>query len=314
MTLSFLLLLAGGLLLATGAELLVRGSVSLARRWGLSPLIIGLTVVAFGTSAPELVVSVQGAIQGLGDLAVGNVVGSNIVNIGLILGLAAAIRPIRIQLNLLRFDAPLLAAVSAATALVLAAGSLSRIWGGLLVAGLIAYTAHSIRMARRENRNGVSEEFREGVAAPTPSVWIDFALVLGGLLLLVGGSRLFIAHATAIARELGVSEAVIGLTLVAVGTSLPELATSVLAAVRRQVDIAVGNVIGSNLFNLLGILGTAALVKPLAAPGIHAVDLGVMIAFAVGLVPLLVTRRTLHRWEGLVLIAGYGAYLAWLWP
>jgi len=301
-------------LLTAGAEGLVRGGASLARRLGLTPLVIGLTVVAFGTSAPEMVVSVGGAINGHGDIAVGNVVGSNIFNIGVILGLAALISPLRIKLSLIKLDAPLMIAVSLLATWLIASGTIPRPGGAVLLTLLVGYTVFSIYMARREAAAEVRAEFESGVPRSTATWWLDLLFVLGGLGLLVLGSTWMVGSATAIARTLGAGEAVIGLTIVAAGTSMPELATSVVAAFRRQADIAVGNIVGSNLFNLLGILGLAATVRPLSAPGISRLDLAVMMAYAVALLPLIWTGQKLQRGEGAVLLAGYLVYLWALWP
>lgn len=307
-------LIAGLVLLAAGAEALVRGSASLARRLRLTPLVIGLTVVAFGTSAPEMLVSVVGAWQGRGDIALGNVVGSNIFNVGLILGLTALIAPIRIRLSLLRIDAPVMVAVTIGAVGLAIGGTVPRWGGGLLLVLLVGFTLFSIAMARREVDAGVNEEFETGVPSGLRSPLLEVTMIVVGLVLLVVGSRLLVTASTAIAQHLGVGDAVIGLTIVAAGTSMPELATSLAAALRGQPDIAVGNVIGSNLFNILGILGASAVFRPLVAPGIQQIDLWVMLAFAIGLLPLLWSGRTLQRWEGLLLLAGYGAFLWLRWP
>ncbi len=318
MTSEFILLLLGLAVLTGGADLLVRGASSLARRLGLTPLVIGLTVVAFGTSAPEMTVSIGGALTGKGDIAVGNVVGSNIFNIGLILGLAALITPLNIKVSLIRIDVPILIAVSLLAATLVQSAAIPRIGGAALLLGLLAYTYGSVKLARRQARAEaaaeVEEEFEQGIPPTMRSLPADLLAIAGGLALLVAGSKLLVDSATGIATRLGVSDAVIGLTIVAAGTSMPELATSVVAAFRRQADIAVGNIVGSNLFNLLGILGAAAVVRPLSAPGIGTLDLVAMVAFAVALLPLLWTQRQLQRWEGGLLLAGYAAYLWALWP
>ena len=303
------LLFAGLVVLTLGADFLVRGSASLALRLGLPPLVIGLTIVAFGTSAPELVVSIGAILQGQGDISVGNVVGSNIFNIAVILGLAAAICPIPVNAAIIRSDAPFMLGVTLVATAILWTGHMPPLAGGVFVALLVAYTLFNVRLASREEG-----DFADGVPSLSASRWIDLGFVIGGLLLLVLGSRLFVDSAIEIARTLGVGEAIIGLTIVAAGTSMPELATSVVAALRRQPDIAVGNVIGSNTFNLLGILGVTALVRPIEAPGIRPGDLLAMVAFAIMLLPLLATGRKLQRGEGLLLLAGYGLYLWYRWP
>ncbi|GIV79191.1 MAG: sodium:calcium antiporter [Litorilinea sp.] len=314
MALHLVLLVVGLILLTAGAEGLVRGGASLARRLGLTPLVVGLTVVAFGTSMPELVVSLSSALRGVGDISLGNVVGSNIFNVGVILGLSAVVSPIRIQLGLIKLDMPVLIGISLLALGLALSGSVSRGAGVVLVLLLIAYTAFNIRLARKQTAAAVAQEFEEGVPGPTASWLWDLLFILGGLGLLIYGSNLLVNSAIALARAFGVSEAVIGLTLVAAGTSMPELATSIVAALRRQSDIAVGNVVGSNIFNILGILGVTAMVRPVLAPGISRLDLGVMVAYAAVLLPLLWSGQRLDRREGLLLVGGYLAYLWVLWP
>jgi cation:H+ antiporter len=296
---------AGVGLLYFGAEGLVRGSVNLARHWKLTPLAIGLTVVAFGTSMPELVVSVDAALSGAAAIAVGNVVGSNIANVALILGLSAILCPLAVNVRIVHVDVPLMALVSLVVIVMLLDERLGRIEGALLAAGLLAYTAMNLRAARRQTAQALPAEAPPG-GLTTPR---SLLLVGGGLALLVVGARLLVSGSISMATDLGVSEAVIGLTIVAVGTSLPELATSVLAAARREVDIAVGNIVGSNIFNILGILGTASLVRPLSGTDMTAIDLGVMIALAVLLLPLARTGWRLCRPEGGLLFGCYVAYV-----
>ena len=302
------LALVGGLALLVGAaHVLVRGAAALALRFGLSPLVVGLTVVAFGTSAPELVVSVQAALAGAGGIAVGNVVGSNVANVGLILGVAALVRPFLSDPSVLRRDLPALLAATVAGAAVLWDRAVTRPEGALLVAGLVAYLAWSVREARRQRAAA-----DPGLPRPDGPAWRDAAFVVVGLAGLVVGADWFVGGAVGLAEAAGVSNAVIGLTVVALGTSLPELATSVVAALRGESAIAVGNVIGSNLFNVLGILGVGALVRPLVAPGLEAVDLAVMAAFTAALVPLLWTGGRLVRAEAALLAAGYVGYVGYL--
>lgn len=314
MVLSSLSLVAGLLLLTAGAEVLVRGGASMARRLGVTPLVVGLTVIAYGTSTPEVLVSTTAALRGSGDISVGNVVGSNIFNVGIILGLAAMISPIRIKVSLIKLDVPLLIAVSLLAAFLVLAGGCSRLAGLLLVALLVGYTIFSVFVAGKRPTAEVEQEFDEGVPRPTVSLWLDVVFVAAGLGLLFLGADLFVKSAMTIARSFGVSEAVIGLTIVAAGTSMPELATSVVAALRGQPDIAVGNIVGSNIFNLLGVLGLSAALQPLTSPGIAALDLWVMVGYSVALLPLLWTGQKLQRWEGLLLFAGYLVYLWILWP
>ena len=310
-----LFLLLGLVLLFFGGEGLVRGSAALALRLGLTPLVVGLTVVAFGTSAPELVVSVQAALDGQGAIAIGNVLGSNTLNIGLILGLTALLYPLKVQLQILRSDAPIMVGVSLLAAWMLADLQIGRAEGALLVTGLLAYTTFTVLYARKVQPSAeVAAEFAESVPAPRGSVWRDVLFIIGGLALLIAGSRFMVDGALSLARSFGISEAVIGLTIVAAGTSMPELVTCIVAALKKEPDIALGNIVGSNIFNILGILGTAALTKPMIGTGIKMADLYVTIAFAVVLVPILWSGRKLMRWEGALLLAGYGGYLAWLWP
>lgn len=308
------LLIGGLVLLYLGAEALIRGSSRLALRLGITPLVVGLTVVAFGTSAPEMVVSVKASLVGQNGIAVGNVVGSNILNIALILGLAALIRPVTINRQLFRVDVPILIGVSLLCSWLLLNHSLSRGEAFLLVIGILAYTAMSIIIARR-GKNETSGEDPGGVTRlKKRSLALDLLFIGGGLAFLIYGAHLFVEGALQVARKFGVSEAVIGLTIVAGGTSVPELVTSVVAALRKKDDIAVGNIIGSNIFNLLAILGTAGLINPLSTGGVTGVDFLVMIGTAVLLVPLMATRLKLARWEGALLLCSYAAYLWWLWP
>lgn len=310
-----MLVMSGLVLLFMGGEGLVRGSSGLALRLGLSRLVVGLTVVAFGTSAPEMVVSVQAALAGQGGVAVGNVVGSNILNIGLILGVTALISPLRVQLQILKLDAPILVGISLVVASMLADMTVGRLEGAALFGGLVAYTAGTVWFARREKATPeVEAEFAEAIPAPGGSVWRDVVFIVAGLALLVWGSDLLVRGATLLARGFGVSEAVIGLTIVALGTSMPELVTCVVAAVKKESDIALGNIIGSNIFNFLGILGVAALARPIVAEGIRPADLWVAVGFAAALLPILWSGRRLQRWEGGVLLGGYAAYVATLWP
>ena len=300
------------LLLFAGAELLVRGGSSSAIRLGLSPLVVGLTVVAFGTSSPELVVSIKSALVGQGDIAIGNVVGSNSFNIGVILGLTALICPLPVHRQIIKMDAPIALGLAILLPILLLGGTLSRWEAALLFAGILAYMGLNIHLARRASNEP------ETYDAPGTGVlkhWsLDILFILGGLGILVLGSRLLVDNSVSLARTLGISEAVIGLTIIAAGTSMPELATSVVAAFRKQADIAVGNVIGSNVFNMLAIPGVSGLVKPLQSSGVTLTDYGFMIGFSLLLIPLLYTGRVLHRLEGALLLAIYGVYLFILWP
>ncbi|NBC17909.1 MAG: calcium/sodium antiporter [Bacteroidetes bacterium] len=308
---SILLMLAGLVLLYGGAEGLVRGSAALALRFGIPPLIVGLTIVALGTSSPELVVSIQAALAGRGAIAVGNVVGSNIVNIAVILGIAVLIRATAVHAQLVRFDVPILVGCSVLLMGLLLDGRLGRPEGLLLVAGLLLYVGAAIYIARREPAAEEAVDVPE-LKTPTGSPWRDVLFMVVGLGALVVGANLLVNGAVTIAQTLGISEAVIGLTIVAIGTSLPEMATSAVAAVRGEGDIAVGNVVGSNLFNILAILGISTLVRPVTQAGVGLVDLAVMTVLAVLLLPLMRSDFKLVRWEGAVLLLVYVGYVVHL--
>jgi cation:H+ antiporter len=310
-----LLLLAGLVALYFGAEWLVRGGASLAVRLGVTPLLVGLTVVAYGTSTPELIVSSTAAVQGQGSIAIGNVVGSNIFNIGVILGLTALVAPMRVQLLLLKVDTPVMVGVALLFLLFFRDGSVQR-WESLVfLAVIVLYTVVNVRLARRQASADVKQEFDDSVPRPTRSAWTDAGLIGAGLAMLVLGSRLFVAGAVDLARLFDISDAVIGLTIVAAGTSLPELASSLMAAWRRQPDIAIGNVVGSNIYNILAILGVSgAIASPVNGQGVSLTDTLVMIGFSVLLLVIAWTGFKLRRWEGAVLLALYGGYLWHLWP
>lgn len=301
-------------LLTAGAEGLVRGSASLALKAGLTPLLVGLTVVAFGTSSPELVVSLKAGLLGQGDLAVGNVVGSNIFNIGIILGITALVCPVAVKMQIVKLDAPVMVGVSVLLVLLLLDGHLSRMEGLFLVVGLVAYTVFNIRLARKETSSSLSPEYTASECKPSAHWAWDVGFILGGLALLVLGSDLLVENCIKVARAFGVSEAVIGLTIVAAGTSMPELATSVVAAIRKEPDIAIGNIVGSNIFNILGILGVASLVTPLTVRDIQFSDYFVMVGIALLLIPVLWSGLRVRRLEGLLLLLCYGGYLYFLWP
>lgn len=310
---SIIYLIVGIALLYAGGEGLVRGAGSVALRFGLSPFVIGMTVVAFATSAPELAVSLQAALNGVDDVAIGNVVGSNIANIGLILGICALLKPAEIQMRLLRLDLPWLIFVSLLLVAFLSDGRISRPAGVVFLTGLVVFLYWNIQTARREQEEErVRQEFEGQAPRVHGKAWIDWVLIGGGLVLLVLGGAAFVRGGISLATALGVPTALIGLTVIAVGTSLPELATSIVASVRGDADISVGNVVGSNFFNILAILGITAVIYPLDRGGITMVDLGVMLAFAVVLLPLIMVRRRIGRPEGLVLLLGYFGYMGWL--
>lgn len=318
MTLSTLLLfVVGGALLIGGAELLVRGASRLAIAAGISPLVVGLTVVAFGTSSPEMAVTVSSAFAGEADVAVGNVIGSNIFNVLFILGLSAVIAPLVVAQQLVRLDVPIMIG-SSVLALVLALdGAVGRFDGLVLFAGIATYTIFLIRKSRAEAAP-VAAEYEEAFGGAEPrgsSPVVNLLFILLGLGLLVLGARWLVQAAVTTATALGVSELVIGLTIVAAGTSLPEVATSVLAAIRGERDIAVGNVVGSNLFNLLAVLGLGGIVAPDGVPvsaGALSFDFPVMIAVAVATLPVFLTGYTIARWEGFIFLGYYAAYTGYL--
>lgn len=306
-------LLAGIGLLFLGGEALIRGAVASAQRMGVSPLLTGLVVVGFGTSAPELVVSMDAALRQQPDIAVGNIVGSNIGNILLILGLCAAICPMTVQPLALRRDGVVVVAASVLFIVLSWGGALGEWQALLLLASLAAYLVWAYRTERnvpQPTGEMHSAEAEEVSAVPTSTSMIVTALVVG-LGMLIGGSQLLLYGAIGLAQAVGISQAVIGLTIVAVGTSLPEMAVSVIAALRRHADVAVGNILGSNIFNVLGILGISALLQPLPiAARVGQFDQWVMLGSASLLLLFLYTGMRLSRGEGAALLAGYGAYIA----
>ena len=314
---TLLLFIAGLVLLVVGAEWLVRGAARLAAAVGVSPLVIGLTIVAFGTSAPELAVSIRAALVGEADIAFGNVVGSNIFNILVILGLSAAITPLLVAQQLVRLDVPLMVGVTVLTVLFAQDANISRVEGVALFAGLIAYTAFLFIQSRREN-SAVQQEY-EAEFGERPKGAVQLAVnvfwVIAGLGMLTIGSRWLVEGAVALARAIGVSELIIGLTIVSGGTSLPEVATSVVAAIKGERDIAVGNAVGSNIFNLLSVLGLSSIIAPTGiAVDVAALnfDVWVMLAVAVACLPVFFTGNQIARWEGLMFIGYYVIYLVYL--
>jgi cation:H+ antiporter len=312
------LFIAGLVLLVVGAEVLVRGASRLAAAIGISPLVVGLTVVAFGTSSPEFAVSAQSAWAGQADIAVGNVVGSNIFNILLILGASALVTPLIVSAQLVRRDVPLMIAVSVLVLLLGLDGSIGRLEGLILFSGIVAYTLYSIRESRKEQQaiqEEYAHEFGDEAERRHPHWALDIFLIVAGLVLLALGARWLVDGAATFARAFGVDELLIGLTIVAAGTSLPEVATSLLAAMRGERDIAVGNVVGSNIFNLLGVLGFGGLISPApveVSPTALAFDIPAMIAVAVACLPVFFTGYTIGRWKGALFLAYYVAYTAYL--
>ncbi|HSC00487.1 MAG TPA: calcium/sodium antiporter [Burkholderiaceae bacterium] len=308
--------MAGLTLLVLGAEFLVRGASKLALSAGISPLVVGLTVVAFGTSSPELAVSVQAAVSGRNDLAVGNVVGSNIFNVLFILGASALISRLVVARQLVRQEVPVMIGVSLLLLLLCMDARVGRVDGALLVALLLGYTVLVTVQSRRELKTQAGAVEAGGDDAGWDRhLAMQVLLVVGGLGLLVLGANWLVEAAVAIAKVLGVSELVIGLTILAAGTSLPEVATSILAAMRGQRDIAVGNVVGSNIFNILGVLGISAVAASqglMVAPAMVAFDIPVMMAVAVACLPVFFTGHLIARWEGALFVALYAAYTMYL--
>ena len=313
-------LTAGILILIIGAELVVRGAVRLAVMARISPLVIGLTVVAFGTSAPELAVSIGAAVSNQPGISLGNVIGSNIFNVLFILGISAMIVPLVVSAQLIRFDVPVMIATSVVALVLGLDGNYDYIDGAVLVAALVAYTLVLILMFRGRDTTppgheepAISEQSEPEISEP--GLWTQIALVGLGLGMLVIGSRVLVTGAVSIARIVGVSEVIIGLTIVAAGTSLPEVITSIVATLRGERDMAVGNVVGSNIFNILGVLGMTALLSPQALPvsgSILTFDLPIMIAVALACLPVFFTGGMISRSEGAIFFVYYVIYTVYL--
>jgi cation:H+ antiporter len=319
------LLIFGGLvLLVAGGDVMVRGAVNIATRLGVSPLVIGLTLVGFGTSTPELVTSVQASLAGSPGIALGNIVGSNIANILLILGVSALVAPIVISTAALKRDGAIMVAVAVMFVALTTVFDLTRPVGLVFIALLIAYVVFSFRQEQVApadhgaafDKGQAALEVEEGFRPEKPSsLALSLAMALGGLVLVVIGGKLLIDGAVALARGYGISESIIGLTIVAVGTSTPELVTSVVAAMRRHSDVAFGNIVGSNIYNILGIAGTTALIAPTSVPPeMVRFDNLVMVAVSIVMVIMAFTGMRIGRREGGLLVAGYVAYLVMLWP
>ncbi len=312
----FLLCALGFVLLYYGAQWLVSGASSLAHSYNISPIIIGLTIVAFGTSAPELVVSLVAAIQGKNMMALGNVMGSNICNIGLVLGVSALFSPIRTQAEVMKKDIPIMLGVSLALGFMFMNNTLSRFEGGLLFSCLLFYLFYSYKRAQKEKVTRQDAPLPQAVSSAVSRKKMIF-LIIAGIIAVVGGAELIVRSAEYIMRLFGVSEKFIGLTMVAFGTSLPELATSVIAAAKGQLDISLGNLIGSNLFNILAVLGLTALVSPIDLTenflySTLSIDFLIMLAFSCA--PWLMARKdyTIGKVEGVVLLSGYVGYITFL--
>lgn len=317
--LTFALFIAGLVALVLGAELLVRGASRLALSLGISPLVVGLTIVAIGTSSPEVAVSVGAALDGQTDIAVGNVVGSNIFNVLLILGVSALIIPLVVNTQIVRQEVPIMIGASLLLLTFGLDGRIGRLEALVLLALLVVYVAFLVIQSRREQQAvalAAAGDVPAGtVGAGTRNLPLQLVLIVGGLGLLVLGSNWLVDASIAMAQAMGVSDLVIGLTIVAAGTSMPEVATSIMAAIRKERDIAIGNVVGSNIFNILGCLGLAGVVSstglPLA-PSVLNFDLWVMLAVAFACLPVFLTGRTIARWEGAVFVFYYIAYVAYL--
>ncbi|AOY78691.1 calcium/sodium antiporter [Moorena producens JHB] len=316
---TLILFIAGFVLLVVGAEILVKGASQLALVAGVSPLVIGLTIVAYCTSAPELAVALQSSYDGQADIALGNIVGSNIANILLILGISATMLPLVVSRQLVRLDVPLMIGISFLLLFMSLDGQLGRVDGSILLAGAIAYTLFTIIQSRKENQEIRDQDtpqtkYRQSRTS-LKKIVTQLGLIVFGLGMLVLGSRWLINGAIALAKMFGWSELIIGLTIIAVGTSLPEIATSIIASIRGERDLAVGNAIGSNIFNILLVLGMCSLIVPdgvqVSTPALN-FDIPVMIAVAVACLPIFFTGYQISRWEGFLFLSYYGAYTLYL--
>ena len=307
-------IIGGLILLYFGANWLVQGAITLALHLGLSPLIVGLTVVALGTSVPEALVSVQAAIGHQGGIALGNVIGSNILNIALILGLSSLILPLKVDSHIVKADVPLLTGATFMLVVLLEDFHISRMEGAFLLLCIVFYVTGNIMTVKRTSPE---EDKIEGMEIPEDSgktLWRDVGFLILGIVTLGFGANFLVTGAVDLARILGLSEALIGLTIVSIGTGTPELATALMAAFRKTPDLAIGNAVGSNLFNIMFVLGIAGLVAPLDGKGISSVDLYVMLGVTILLLPTVWTGRILDRKEGFLFLAIYVGYLYHLWP
>ena len=318
MPILYLALFAGLVVLTAGAQLLVRGASGMALHFGLSRLVVGLTVVAFGTSSPELAVSVKSALDGNGGIALGNIIGSNIFNVAVVLGSSALFCPLIVNFQVVRREIPIMLLASGVFVFfIMGDGTLHRWEGGILMVGIITYTVIAGKQARREVKiieTRPPATTVEVVAGDPDRLPLCIAFCVAGMIMLVAGSELMVRNAVALANLWGVRPAVIGLTIISVGTSLPELATSVVAASRRETDLAVGNIVGSNLFNVLCIAGCAGLAAPISTGDLQWIDIGAMALTSLMLLVLTRTGFRVVRWEGCLLLAVYVAYLYLRWP
>ena len=309
-----ILIIGGLVMLYFGADWLVQGAVTIALHFGLSPLLVGLTVVALGTSLPEALVSVQASLDNQGGMALGNVIGSNILNIALILGLSALIQPLKVDSHLVKADVPLLVGASFLLMVLLEDFHISRMEGALLLLGIVFYVCGNIMTVKRISPEEDKIEGIEIHEDPKKHLLRDIGFLILGLLALSFGSNFLVSGAVDLARIWGLSEALIGLTIVSIGTGTPELATALMAAYRKTADIAIGNAVGSNIFNILFVVGLAGLVAPMDATGINSSDLYVMFGLTILLLPTVWTGMVLDRKEGFLFVAIYVAYLYYLWP
>jgi cation:H+ antiporter len=307
-------IIGGLVLLYFGADWLVQGAVTLALHLGLSPLIVGLTVVALGTSVPEALVSVQAAIGHQGGIALGNVIGSNILNIALILGLSAFLSPLKVDSHLVKADVPLLAGATFMLVVLLEDFHISRMEGAFLLLCIVGYVAGNIMTVKRDSPDENKIEGMEVPENPGKTLWRDVGFLVLGIITLGFGANFLVSGAVDLARIFGLSEALIGLTIVSIGTGTPELATALMATFRKTPELAIGNAVGSNIFNIMFVLGIAGLVAPLDGKGISSVDLYVMLGVTILLLPTVWTGRILDRKEGLLFLAIYVGYLYHLWP
>ncbi|HWS25695.1 MAG TPA: calcium/sodium antiporter [Xanthomonadales bacterium] len=313
MLLQILVLTLGVAILAVGADLFVKGASSVAERFGISPLVIGLVIVGFGTSTPELAVNIGAAINGNTDIAIGNVVGSNIANIGVILGLAALVAPLAVQLRVVRVELPIMIGISFLLWGLASFGELVRWEGFVLIGAFAAFMLYLLRCSKSEPAV-VQAEFAEENPRANRTLGRTIGMIVIGLAALMGGAHVCVGAAVTLAKMWGMSELVIGLTIVAIGTSLPELASSVMAAYRGHADIAIGNVLGSNIYNILCVLGLTSIITPLptTAPTLMGLDIPVMIGFALVLVPMMLMGLKITRWNGALLLGAYAIYVGYL--
>ena len=309
-----ILIIGGLVMLYFGADWLVQGAVTIALHFGLSPLLVGLTVVALGTSLPEALVSVQASLDNQGGMALGNVIGSNILNIALILGISALIQPLKVDSHLVKADVPLLVGASFLLIVLLEDFHISRMEGAFLLLGIVFYVTGNIMTVKRTSPSEDKIEGMEIPEDPKKHLLRDIGFLILGLLALSFGSNFLVSGAVDLARIWGLSEALIGLTIVSIGTGTPELATALMAAYRKTADIAIGNAVGSNIFNILFVVGLAGLVAPMDATGINSSDLYVMFGLTILLLPTVWTGMVLSRKEGFLFLVIYVSYLYYLWP